>query len=184
MEHSSQYIRYIIGIVQVVINVITVVLIFEQCSPTARLRDISIPGTCDGIIRCSQVGYIQSEIEDKTSVITKLAIWVVTEMWFIIIFGSIPTLRMLFVRFSQDIKSAVGHDRSRSGGRMQLRDRRTQGSGPGSGTEDMNGSRYALSGEGFDPRRWERELGDGRLLVTRGITVISEERQGSIHVVA
>lgn len=59
-EHWSRYFLYFIGVVQAVLNLITVVLIFEQCSPTARLWDISIPGTCDGIIRCSQIGYIQS----------------------------------------------------------------------------------------------------------------------------
>ena len=44
-----------------------------------------------------------------TYAISKLNTWVLTEMWFIIIFGSIPTLRPFFVRFTQDLKSATGY---------------------------------------------------------------------------
>lgn len=36
-----------------------------------------------------------------------------TEMWFIIIFGSIPALRTLFVRLAQNIKIATGRPRKR-----------------------------------------------------------------------
>lgn len=38
-----------------------------------------------------------------------LNIWVFTEMWFVIIFGSIPTLRRVFMQFSQDIANAIRH---------------------------------------------------------------------------
>ncbi|BAE56696.1 unnamed protein product [Aspergillus oryzae RIB40] len=52
--------------------------------------------------------------DDLTYGIYKLNTWVLTEMWFIIIFGSIPVLRPFFVRFTQDIKSAAGYGHSRS----------------------------------------------------------------------
>lgn len=48
-----------------------------------------------------------TEATDQTYAIAQLNIWVLTEMWFILIFGSIPVLRPFFVRFSQSIKSAA-----------------------------------------------------------------------------
>ena len=38
---------------------------------------------------------------------SKVNLWALTEMWFIIIFGSIPVLRACFVRFTQDIKKTA-----------------------------------------------------------------------------
>ena len=65
--------------------------------------------------------------EDLTYAIAKLDTWVLTEMWFIIIFGSIPVLRPFFVRFTQDIKSATGHSsKSRDNSRGYPRDDRNQ----------------------------------------------------------
>ena len=45
---------------------------------------------------------------DITYAIYSLNTWVLTEMWFIIIFGSIPVLRPLFIRFGQAIKTSTG----------------------------------------------------------------------------
>lgn len=45
---------------------------------------------------------------DITFAIAKLNTWVLTEMWFIIIFGSIPVLRPFFVRFSQQMRGTSG----------------------------------------------------------------------------
>lgn len=56
---KSRYLLYAVGATQAIINVIEVGLIFRQCSPTAKLWDAAIPGTCDGIVLCSQVGYAQ-----------------------------------------------------------------------------------------------------------------------------
>ncbi|PLB49693.1 hypothetical protein P170DRAFT_510197 [Aspergillus steynii IBT 23096] len=55
-----------------------------------------------------------TEATDQTYAIAQLNIWVLTEMWFILIFGSIPVLRPFFVRFSQSIKSAAYSSRNRS----------------------------------------------------------------------
>ncbi|GIJ97932.1 hypothetical protein Aspvir_000038 [Aspergillus viridinutans] len=54
------------------------------------------------------------ETDDQTYAIAKLNTWVLTEMWFILIFGSIPVLRPFFVRFSQSIKTVAGYSSSRS----------------------------------------------------------------------
>ncbi|PLB41380.1 uncharacterized protein BDW47DRAFT_115523 [Aspergillus candidus] len=42
-----------------------------------------------------------------TGTTSKVNVWALTEMWFIIIFGSIPVLRACFVRFTQDIKKTA-----------------------------------------------------------------------------
>lgn len=55
-----------------------------------------------------------TQVEDLTYAIFKLNTWVLTEMWFIIIFGSIPVLRPFFVRFTQDIRSAIDDSSKRS----------------------------------------------------------------------
>lgn len=60
--------------------------------------------------------------------IYKLNTLTLTEMWFIIIFGSIPTLRPFFVKFIQDIKIAASlpsrNSRSRSGAGVYTKDSR------------------------------------------------------------
>ncbi|KAB8231305.1 uncharacterized protein BDW43DRAFT_313119 [Aspergillus alliaceus] len=167
----GRIVLYGVGAIQGIINVIEVGLILNQCDPTKKLWDPDIPGTCDKVLICSQVGFLQGSIgaaadlflafypvyiigrlqqmklttkvglclimsggliagiaginktvaiasithDDLTYAIYKLNTWVLTEMWFIIIFGSIPVLRPFFVRFTQDIKSAAGYGHSRSG---------------------------------------------------------------------
>lgn len=70
---------------------------------------------------------------DITFAIAKLNTWVLTEMWFIIIFGSIPVLRPFFVRFSQQLRGTSDRDVSNSndprfafGSRRPTRDRTAQ----------------------------------------------------------
>ncbi|KOC16693.1 hypothetical protein AFLA70_289g001621 [Aspergillus flavus AF70] len=166
----GRIVLYTVGAVQGIINVIEVALILKQCDPTEKLWNPAIAGTCDRVLICSQVGFLQGSIgaaadlflafypvyiigrlqqmklstkiglclimsggliagiaginktiaiasithDDLTYGIYKLNTWVLTEMWFIIIFGSIPVLRPFFVRFTQDIKSAAGYGHSRS----------------------------------------------------------------------
>lgn len=58
----GRYFLYAVGATQAIINIIEVGLIFKQCSPTAKLWDNDLPGTCDGIIICSKVGYAQGSM--------------------------------------------------------------------------------------------------------------------------
>ncbi|KAE8367569.1 hypothetical protein BDV27DRAFT_142711 [Aspergillus caelatus] len=166
----GRIVLYTVGAVQGIINVIEVALILKQCDPTEKLWNPAVVGTCDRVLICSRVGFLQGSIgaaadlflafypvhiigrlqqmklstkiglclimsggliagiaginktiaiasithDDLTYGIYKLNTWVLTEMWFIIIFGSIPVLRPFFVRFTQDIKSAAGYGHSRS----------------------------------------------------------------------
>ncbi|KAE8159855.1 hypothetical protein BDV40DRAFT_302867 [Aspergillus tamarii] len=185
----GRIVLYAVGAVQGIINVIEVALILKQCDPTEKLWNPAVVGTCDRVLICSQVGFLQGSMcmknklstefkpinyylgigaaadlflafypvhiigrlqqmklstkiglclimsggliagiaginktiaiasithDDLTYGIYKLNTWVLTEMWFIIIFGSIPVLRPFFVRFTQDIKSAAGYGHSRS----------------------------------------------------------------------
>lgn len=48
-----------------------------------------------------------TQTSDLTYAIHSLNTWVLTEMWFIIIFGSIPVLRLFFIRFRQNIKTSA-----------------------------------------------------------------------------
>ncbi|KAJ5716129.1 hypothetical protein N7493_008040 [Penicillium malachiteum] len=245
----SRYLLYIVGATQAIINVIEIGFIFKQCSPTAKLWDNSLPGTCDGILLCSQVGYAQGSIgafsdfflatypvyiigrlqlmklstkiglclimgggliagiaginktiaiasilqsSDLTYAIYKLNTWVLTEMWFIIIFGSIPTLRPFFVRFTQDIKSAAGFP-SRSSGK------RSTGPGYLDDSREQNQAWVPLSEQ--TPKPWSlpgnavtcasRHSGVSRqdagieangkqILVTKKTTITSEAYQGRV----
>ena len=54
-----RYALYVVGVAQALINIIEVVLILNQCSPTQKLWDQSIPGTCNLIGLCSKVGFLQ-----------------------------------------------------------------------------------------------------------------------------
>ena len=57
-----------------------------------------------------------TQTQDITYAIYSLNTWVLTEMWFIIIFGSIPVLRPVFICFAQNIKTATLHPRERTCG--------------------------------------------------------------------
>ncbi|GFG19125.1 hypothetical protein IFM61606_07874 [Aspergillus udagawae] len=73
-------------------------------------------GVIAGIAGINKTVAISTIVEtaDQTYAIAKLNTWVLTEMWFILIFGSIPVLRPFFVRFSQSIKTVAGYSSSRS----------------------------------------------------------------------
>ncbi|KAK6389300.1 hypothetical protein LTR65_006880 [Meristemomyces frigidus] len=160
---------YIVGGAQFLINTIEVALILNQCTPTEKLWDQSVPGTCDLITVCSKVGFLQGSIgafsdlflalyppaviigplqamalrtkvilciimgggvvagiagivktieiesithtSDISYATLNLLILVLTEMWFIIIFGSLPTLRPVFVATAGNIKSLTGRSK-------------------------------------------------------------------------
>lgn len=59
---KGRYLLYAVGTTQAMINVIEIGLIFRQCTPTAKLWDNNLPGTCDGIVICSQVGFAQGSM--------------------------------------------------------------------------------------------------------------------------
>ncbi len=58
-HRKGRWLLYIVGALQGVINVVEVVIILKQCDPTRKLWDPSVPGTCDYIKICSQVGFLQ-----------------------------------------------------------------------------------------------------------------------------
>jgi hypothetical protein len=65
-----------------------------------------------------------TQTQDITYAIYKLNTWVLTEMWFIIVFGSIPVLRPLFRRFTQDLKTVTGKSRDLTNPSTHLSTRR------------------------------------------------------------
>ncbi|KAJ5643408.1 uncharacterized protein N7484_005915 [Penicillium longicatenatum] len=240
---KGRYLLYAVGATQAIINVIEVGLIFKQCTPTEKLWDSNRPGTCDGIVICSQVGFAQGSIgafsdfflagypvyvigrlqvmklstkiglclimgggliagiaginktiaiasitktDDLTYAIYKLNTWVLTEMWFIIIFGSIPTLRLFFIKFTQDLKSATGFSSRSSGKRSTggyMSDREPRQSwvelndrAPGSWNPHVTAVTSATHDSEDAQRTEENEPNDQQILVTKN-TVVSEEYQ-------
>lgn len=128
-----------------------------------------------------------THVQDLTYAIYKLDIWVLTEMWVIIIFGSIPVLRPFFVRFIQDIKGATGHASDRSNYRgysSETRDQRdswvqlydhsheawaTHGSLQAA---TMTTTRASVNAD----QREDWETAERQIVVTKDTTVLSEER--------
>lgn len=58
----GRWLLYLVGAAQGIINVVEVVLILQQCTPIQKLWDFEVPGTCNMIQICSQVGYLQGSI--------------------------------------------------------------------------------------------------------------------------
>ncbi|KAJ5089737.1 hypothetical protein N7532_008421 [Penicillium argentinense] len=235
--YKSRYLLYAVGTIQALINIIEVGLIFRQCEPTEKLWDAEVPGTCDNVVICSQVGFAQGSIgaaadfflafypiyiigrlqlmklstkiglcllmgggliagiaginkttaiasithaEDLTYSIAKLDTWVLTEMWFIIIFGSIPVLRPFFVRFTQDIKVATGHSSStkNSSGSGESRNQRESWVRLNDNPQTNfapHGSAYTSASH--DTEHSQRRLAEAtgkQILVTRDTSVVSE----------
>ena len=54
-----KWILYIVGGLQLVINAVEIVLIMLQCTPVNKLWDPQVPGDCQFIKVCSQVGFLQ-----------------------------------------------------------------------------------------------------------------------------
>ena len=67
-----------------------------------------------------QIGTI-TQTQDISYVTLDLLVWVTTEMWFIIIFGSIPPLRSVLVSAGKNIKSRATGNSDRIGSIRQLR---------------------------------------------------------------
>ncbi|KAJ6446468.1 S-adenosyl-L-methionine-dependent methyltransferase [Purpureocillium lavendulum] len=239
---TGRWLLYVVGAAQGLINLGEAVLILRQCDPIAKLWDHNVPGTCDLIVLCSQVGFAQGSIgaaadvflafypiyiigslqhmklrlkiglclimsggviagiaginktvaiatitqtQDITYAIAKLNTWVLTEMWFIIIFGSIPVLRPFFVRFSQSIKATTGSarskertsrstktSRSREQGDewMQLYDRAgPQGSGRDPSLTSQDTDDHGRRGE--DEQRLTNRASSGAIVVTKDVSV-------------
>lgn len=108
-------------------------------------------------------------------------------MWFIIIFGSIPTLRLFFIKFTQDLKSATGFSSRSSGkqsnGQGYMSDREPRQSWvelsdrpPGSWNPHATAITSATHDSEEAQRREEAEPNDQQILVTKD-TVVSEEYQ-------
>ncbi|MCJ1277470.1 hypothetical protein MMC21_005283 [Puttea exsequens] len=145
---------HFVGWSNMVLNIIQVILILLQCSPTPKLWNNNLPGTCEHRIRTNKAGYFRgsysalgdlilaiypivvfwnlqmskklkiglcllmsggviatacaivktvyieliSKTEDRTYVLTPLLLWAYSEMWAILILGSIPPIRPLFIR--------------------------------------------------------------------------------------
>ncbi|KAL8727833.1 MAG: hypothetical protein Q9181_005565 [Wetmoreana brouardii] len=152
---------YFIGISNVIINIDQMILILLQCSPSRKLWNPAIPGTCYHIHRTNHVGYFQgswaaasdlalavypilvfwnlkiskrvkiglcllmagglvaaaagivktiyikliSVGDDPTYAISALVIWAYTENWLVLILGSLPPLRSLFIRIFEQIST-------------------------------------------------------------------------------
>lgn len=72
--------------------------------PFATTTDVSSAAIA-GICKTIAISAI-THTSDITYAIHTLNTWVLTEMWFIIIFGSIPVLRTFFMRFFQNVSTS------------------------------------------------------------------------------
>ncbi|KAL9607896.1 MAG: hypothetical protein Q9167_007234 [Letrouitia subvulpina] len=83
------YFLHTINITLLLINVPLIIWTYAQCKPTALLWDLTLPGRCQDPKMQGSFAIFQGY--DATS----LMIWYTTEMYVIIIAGSLPTLRPL-----------------------------------------------------------------------------------------
>ncbi|KAJ5759511.1 hypothetical protein N7520_006667 [Penicillium odoratum] len=128
-----------------------------------------------------------TESGDLTYAIYKLNTWVLTEMWFIIIFGSVPTLRPFFIRFTQDLKSATGFSLRSSGKRSNGRDYPVECQEQRQSWVELdhraswNPHVTAITSATHDgedaQRRDETKRNEQQILVTKDTSVVSEECQ-------
>ncbi|KAL8667910.1 MAG: hypothetical protein Q9202_000375 [Teloschistes flavicans] len=159
---------YFIAVSNVVINIDQMILILLQCSPSRKLWNPSVPGTCYHIHRTNHVGYFQgswaaasdlalavypvvvfwslkigmrvkiglcflmaggfvaaaagivktvyikliSVESDPTYSISTLVIWAYTENWLVLILGSLPPLRSLFMRVFDQMSTTPSRSRT------------------------------------------------------------------------
>ncbi|KAJ5910653.1 hypothetical protein N7504_005296 [Penicillium tannophilum] len=68
-----------VGISNMVVNCITIVLIWTQCDPSAKLWNNALPGSCDGRVRNQQAAYFQSSYSAVCDLI--LALYPVIFFW-------------------------------------------------------------------------------------------------------
>ncbi|KAL9585096.1 MAG: hypothetical protein Q9212_001722 [Teloschistes hypoglaucus] len=159
---------YFIAVSNVIINIDQMILILLQCSPSRKLWNPSVPGTCYHIRRTNNVGYFQgswaaasdlalavypvvvfwslkigmrvkiglcflmaggfvaaaagivktvyikliSVEADPTYAISTLVIWAYTENWLVLILGSLPPLRSLFMRLFDQVSTSASRSRT------------------------------------------------------------------------
>ncbi|KAG6993885.1 hypothetical protein G7Y79_00050g086220 [Physcia stellaris] len=233
-HRNGRRLLYVVGTLQGLINVVEVVLILKQCEPIQKLWDPSVPGTCNMIKICSQVGYLQGSIgafadlflafypisiiaplqqtlkvkiglclimgggliagiaginktiaislitqtSDITYSIYSLNTWVLTEMWFIIIFGSIPVLRPFFIRFGQTIRTTPsGHRSSRQNTNRSKNDIWVPLEDRGNAWATCDTSKLAYSSRDAESEEeiLPRSSGVGQIMVTRDVQVTRKD---------
>lgn len=59
---------YVVGAAQFIINTVEVILILNQCTPTRKLWNQSVPGTCGLIAVCSKVGFLQGSMFGRSMI--------------------------------------------------------------------------------------------------------------------
>lgn len=59
---KAAWFLYFIGISNVIVNIDQMILILLQCSPSQKLWNPALPGTCDHIQRTNHVGYFQGSM--------------------------------------------------------------------------------------------------------------------------
>lgn len=127
-----------------------------------------------------------TDISDLTYVIYKLNTWTLTEMWFIIIFGSIPTLRVFFMKFLQDIKTAASfssrNSRPRSNTALCIEDVNEQRESRihlDNRLPNPWSTQYSTTSASCDARpgqhRPDLEANQRQIMVTKNTTIISEQ---------
>lgn len=123
-----------------------------------------------------------TQTSDITYAIYALNTWVLTEMWFIIIFGSIPVLRLLFIRFTQSTKTSASYpfdQGQRSGPHMHL-SRSTNDTWVQLGDRAETHATYDPSSKRAYTAESEEDIlpdrtGDGHIMVTRETQVKRED---------
>ncbi|KAJ5618513.1 hypothetical protein N7528_006624 [Penicillium herquei] len=68
-----------VGLATLLLNCITIALIWTQCSPRAKLWDDSLPGNCDGRARNMRVAYFQGSFSALCDLV--LALYPITFFW-------------------------------------------------------------------------------------------------------
>ncbi|KAL8734428.1 MAG: hypothetical protein Q9181_003208 [Wetmoreana brouardii] len=94
--HGPRYARtksifiWSLATVQSIICVIGIAMIYAQCNPVAKLWQDPSPENCHGRTRNQNFAYAQGDA------IANLVIWNTTEMYLVLLAGSLPGLRPLF----------------------------------------------------------------------------------------
>ncbi|KAK5105850.1 hypothetical protein LTR62_001962 [Meristemomyces frigidus] len=254
---------FIVGAAQAIVNFIEIGLILNQCTPTRKLWDLGVQGTCDNIDVCSKVGFLQgstsirinekivktdvpgigafsdaflalypivligrlqqmklsmkvglcivmgggliafaagivktyqistiTHTQDISYATLDLLIFVSTEMWFIIIFGSFPAVHGAFVAAGKNIKArATGQSdiSELSSARRTAHQVKEDSWIELSSGEQQYGSRVTASAEGrlaLNKTESEEEIlsprvMDGDIRIVRETTIGSEQRTES-----
>lgn len=114
-----------------------------------------------------------TQTSDITFAIYRLNTWVLTEMWFIIICGTIPVLRPFFVRVMQSIKTG-GHSSEHSAPAGYTADRIPNNSWMPLSERTAQSEYISKRGESQEDILPPPE--PDKILVTSDVTVASEQR--------